>query len=298
MPTVNPLLPTDRDRWFEPGPAWWRAVCATFDRVGVALAMTDTPAAVRLAGLLGRLARAGRLQGPSCEAVSLLFDQLPPPSALHVAREIAALRFKNRLATALVVRGHLDKLAAIVRSSAGVDQLQALAAAARPALVAAWHIGATFGVSAALHGVGLEALLLRDLPLADASARARALARAVEHIRHGHLLIATPDGPGGTSTGPTTCLNRIVALRRGPFMLARVTGVPVLPAAARWEPDGRISVEIGRPLVAPHDVTPRGAENLLANEAARWLDAYLRNRPQEVSAYILSNFLETPTAAA
>ena len=149
-------------------------------------------------------------------------------------------------------------------------------------------------MSAAFRRAGVDVLFVRNLPLDDERARARGLALALDHLRQGRLIIATPDGPGGSSTGPVSCLNRIVAFRRGPFMLARVTGAPILPATARWESDGRLAVKLHQPLPCPVGMHQRAFEDALAADAARWLDAYMRERPCEIWSYTLANLLGAP----
>jgi len=298
MPSTNPLLRVDDDRWFEADPRWWRAVCGSFDRVVRGVAAIDGPRTIRVSGLLGQLARRAGLQGPSAAEVRRLFPFLTPPRASAAAREIAALRVRNRVVLALVLGGHIDRLAAGIRSVSGIEFLHDAVRSRRPALFVEWHIGAVFGITATLHREGLDALVLRNLPVQTAAERTRALGEALDSLRRGRPVVTLLDAPGGSSTGEVVCLDRRIVFRRGPFMLARVTGAPMYPVTSRWERDGRRTVLFHPPLEAPAGVSAAAFEEALAARAAAWLDGYLRDAPEQIWPFTLYNFLAAPPAAA
>lgn len=296
MQKFNPLIPSDHDRWFDTRPSsWWKTASDGYDRLALRLTARHPQAGIRALTLLGHLANRCALHGPSPGELAALYGPLPPRLLARIGRDIAALRFKNRAAIAMVHRAGVEHLARLVRSP-GTVRLGQIHAGKRPALLLAWHVGAMFGVRAALQRANVPALTLRNLPLESTNARAGALKRAVDHLRAGGLVVAVPDGPGGTNTDEVECLGRRIVLRRGPFMLARMTGAPIIPIVAAWEPDGSISVRVDPPLDRPSSPSDAAVsfDHELAGGAARWLEAYLRAEPQEIWLWTLRNFLEAP----
>jgi hypothetical protein len=289
---INPLIESADDRWLEPRPVWWEHLRQSYDHSAAALTRLHLSGTVRAVDALGRLARRVGVHGPSPREVAALFEWLPPDRLAGIARDIAALRFKNRLAIALVNRGGTARLSELVRprgerpSAAQLDRDGSR-------IIATWHVGAIFGIRAAMHRIGRRALTLRDLPLEDSSRRTRALKEAVDHLRAGGLVIAMLDGPGGTSTGRVECLGRSVAFRRGPFALARITRAPLVPVVCTWTRRMDLELRVSPPLQPPvmSDPAPIAFEDELASSAARWLDVYLRAEPQEIWLSTLRNFL-------
>jgi lauroyl/myristoyl acyltransferase len=94
------------------------------------------------------------------------------------------------------------------------------------------------------------------------------------------------------------CLGRRIILRRGPFMLARVTGAPLIPIVAQWEPDGHICVRAARPLDCRSSAsgTAASSDGELCRRAAQWLGEYLVTEPDQIWLWTLRNFLEAPLA--
>lgn len=108
---------------------------------------------------------------------------------------------------------------------------------------------------------------------------ARALARAVAALRSGAFVFLAMDGQEA-ATIDVPALGGTVALARGPFALARITGTPIVPLVTRWR--GR-SIEIA----LGDTVHPSPDEHAMAAEAATWLERYLRGYPGELSPHLL-----------
>lgn len=114
---------------------------------------------------------------------------------------------------------------------------------------------------------------------------ARALARAVATLRSGAFVFLALDGEEA-ATIEAPALGGTVALARGPFALARLTGTPIVLLVARWR---GLSIEIG----LGDAIRPSHDEHVMAAEAAAWLERYLRNFPGELSPHVL-NALRLP----
>jgi hypothetical protein len=295
----NPLVRNGEDHWPDAGSAGWQQLRRLYDGAAQRLARAHLRSTIAALDAAGHLANLSALHGPSRSEVAALYDWLPRRSLGTVARDIAALHFKNRAAIALVQSGGTRSLSEVVRwaSEAARDDLFQGEGAR---LIVACHVGAFFGIRAALETIERPALTLRDLPMGDPASRARALKRAVDVLRQGGLVIATLDGPGGTSTGEVECLGRRIVLRRGPFTLARITGAPMVPVVCAWTRQGRIEMRIAPAVGRPAAGERVGAEfeDLMAIRAARWIDQYLRSQPQEIWLSTLRHYIAAPLATA
>jgi hypothetical protein len=265
-----------------------------YDRVTVPLLMRDPAMGIRSLGVVGRVAHGLGLQEPDRRRVAELFVELSPDRIREIAWQSAVLRLRNRASLALVDRWGVEPLARLVTDQSALLP-PALAGFGSGGLVlVVYHVGAHFGVAAALHRWGRSAFVLPARPLHDWQLRARALKQAVETVRAGHPVLAAIDGPGGVSTDPVDCLGRRIVLRRGPIVLACVTGAPMLPIVARWTTDGTIVVRVGELLTPLRGRNGPANERALAQAAAEWLDRHLRIYPEDIWPYTLRNLLGAP----
>ena len=245
----------------------------------------------------GRTANRVGLHGPSRGEVARLYDWLPARRVGEVARDIAALRLKNRAVIAVVGHDGVAHLSTLVRWQTA-NAWTALFDGNGGKVVLVGHVGVFFGLRAAFHAIGRPVLMLRDLPMEQEGSRAAALMRSVDYVRHGGVVVATIDGPGGTSTRDVECLGRRIVLRRGPFVLARLTGAPLIPVVCSWTTRGQILVRIAPPIQRPVNgfSTAADFENDMAARTAHWLDEYLRAEPQEIWLSTLRHYLAAPRA--
>lgn len=292
MIAVNPLQTDAYEYWHQASPQWKRACRTWYDRAALSLMTADPRIGLRRIGFLGTMARLARAQGPSGADLRALLPALSRRKAASVANRIAAVRFRNRAAIALAEREGLAPLAALV-DDAGAGPPASLAQRDRGVLLLAFHLGAHFGVSAALRRWGIDALVLRDQPLLDADARARSLKLAIDTARSGGVVMAAVDGPGGTSSALVPCLGRQIVLRRGPLVLARLTDVAVIPIVAQWTDAGHIRIAVGQRLDLPASRGP-SFELAAAAKTAAWLGDHLAAHPSDLWPYTLRNLLAAP----
>lgn len=294
---ANPLLRSGEDSRPRASPARRKQVRRLYDSVATQLARASVPGAIAVLDAVGRAANLAALHGPSASEVAALYGWLPSHRLGAVARNISALHLKNRAAIALVQGDRIADLSKLVRWSSESARRE-LVDAGGGKLIAACHVGAFFGIRAAFHGIDRPVLMMRDLRMSDAASRASALKRAIDHLRAGGLVVATLDGPGGTSTGEVTCLGRRIVLRRGAFTLARLTGAPLVPVVCAWTTRSHIDVRIAAPIERSRsaELTATALEDDMAVRTARWLDAYLRAEPQEIWLSTLRNYLAAPRA--
>jgi len=292
---ANPLVRDAEADWPDPGPAWKQRARRLCDATAIRLARAHVPSALALLGAAGRAANFSNILSPSTSEVAALFHWLPRGDLGRVARSIAALHLKNRAAIALVQDGRTADLARLVRWSDDARRAD-LMDGSQSTVIAACHVGAFFGIRAALHGLNRPVFMMRDLAMPDAVSRASLFKRALEALRAGELVVATLDGPGGISTREVTCLGRHIVLRRGAFALARMTGARIVPVTCAWTRRSQIDVRIAPPINRPDQANHALAdfEHEMAAGAARWLDGYLRAEPHEIWPSTLRNYLAAP----
>jgi lauroyl/myristoyl acyltransferase len=168
----------------------------------------------------------------------------------------------------------------------------ALNALRPPMVVATFHIGPTFGLAALTERLQGEKFVLRGTQFPASrnrpahvqvvagtdQQRAAVFHRAVETLRNGGFVIVALD-PQEAQRIAVPFLGRTIQLARGPFAMARIAKVPVVPVVARW--DGHaIDLIVG-------DALPPGEEQEMAKDAGAWLERYLTENPGELSYRIL-----------
>ena len=164
-------------------------------------------------------------------------------------------------------------------------------------IVSTFHIGPTLGLGVLSERMQGETLVLRgtqfpldhtgrqnvnlDVNLIGGTDQQRAATfhRAIERLRQNGFVVLALD-PHEAHRIAAPFLGRTLQLARGPFAMARIARVPIVPLVARWDGD-EIEIIVGEPLPILDD------EQALAALAAQWLESYLRDSPGELSARIL-----------
>lgn len=272
------------------------------------LARRSPRLALSAAGWLGQVRN--RLSGrwPNPEQVRTLFPGLGRGAAARLAWRIGGLEARNRLLVSCLRRAGADPIRPLVRCPAAFTALRP------PVILGTFHLGAIHALGAAVEQLSAPVLTLRmgrlyepRPPVVEVATtegteqnRAALFRRLLLHLNQGGFILAALDVAPGASI-PTTCFGRPLALARGPFALARLTGAPLRPLVARWR-GGRIEVVMGEPLVPdfPAD-TEAGAdawESALAASAVRWLESYLLGAPGELGLGLLRMLLRPETGAS
>lgn len=246
------------------------------------LALRHPRAAFSMAGALGSLRNRLSRRWPEPEQVRALFPALSRSEAARAAWRIAALEARNRL---LVRREEEPGLP--------VETSEAFAALRPPLLLGTFHVGAVHALGPALERLPGPVLALRQGRLytgalevisteGDEQSRAAVFHRALGHLRAGGFVALALDVVPGSGLA-VPCLGRELELARGPFALARLAGVPIVPLAARWRRE-RVEVRTGEA------IHPAGEAEMAAS-AARWLESYLLESPAELGLGLLRSLL-------
>jgi hypothetical protein len=156
-------------------------------------------------------------------------------------------------------------------------------------ILGTFHIGPTLALGAVQERLKENLLVLRgsQFPFDRASRdrvgstdqeRAATFHRAIERLRDGFVLMALD--PREAQRIEVPFLGGTLQLARGPFAMARVARVPIVPVVARWD-GNEIELVFGDPLPVSND------ERAMATSAACWLERYLQERPGELSYRVL-----------
>lgn len=293
-----------RSFWLgDEAPRWWHRARGVYDAGAGLAGGVNFRLALALAAALGRAAHRATRRSPSLADVRRIFPDRSTRDLRRIAREISALRYQNRVLVARAAKGGIPELSGLFVASdlAALETLRAQG----PAILLTWHVGPAFALSHALSGLRFPLLALRrteNVPAlpglelmstdGDSDARAAALAGAVARVRNGGFVMMAPDTLGDARTMGVPCLGRAVPLACGPFVLARITGAPVVPIAARWDDQGAIRLEQGAPFPAQghdHDV-----EGSLATAAGAWLEKYLQKAPGQLWLRSVRWLLDAP----
>lgn len=258
-------------------------------------------AQARIASALGRLAcwspRAAFLLSDAAAALLALRSRRPSRAdvrslfparrdAGRIVRRVWRTHVRTIAMGAWLRHGGIAGIRALVRPNAALNALRP------PMVVATFHIGPTFGLSALTERLQGEKFVLRgtqfpagrnrpehvQVVAGTDQQRAAVFHRAVETLRNGGFVIVALD-PQEAQRIPVPFLGRTIQLARGPFAMARVAKVPIVPVVARW--DGyAIDLIVGDPF------SP-GEEPAMAADAGAWLERYLTENPGELSYRIL-----------
>lgn len=268
-----------------------------FDALEDRLARGTPRRALPLAAVLGQARNRLSRRWPSPEQVRSLFPHLDPSAAARIAGKIGGLEARNRVLVAGIRRVGLEPVRPLVRCPEGFAALRP------PLLLGTFHVGALHALGPALERLPGPVLALRHGPLfvprpplevatteGDEQSRAALFHRALLHLDRGGFVALALDVAQGAAL-QVTCLGRPLALARGPFALARLTGVPLVPLVARWR-SGEVEILLGDPLASPgQDAGPEAWEGALAASAARWLERYLLAAPGELGLGLLRQLL-------
>ena len=259
-------------------------------------------AALVAAGAIGRAAHRVRPVMPAPADVAELFGHATPIPHQVIAREMSGLRYQNQL----LARTARWRGTQILEPYVDADSLERLTPfhSTTPAIFLTWHVGPPFALLGAFGRLGLDVLAIRRTEEYQAPSvhvasvdrgshsRTKAASHAVARLRRGGLVVIAGDGTDTSETFVTPCLGRCVRMARGPFALARICGVPLVPLLASCDRDGLVRVTVGEPLNG--EGSGRERESALAVAAGRWLEAYLLTSPSQLRRCSLRWLLDAP----
>lgn len=155
-----------------------------------------------------------------------------------------------------------------------------------PMVLALFHLGPTRALRALFDVLPARTLLLARSERTvggldvlrvtqDPAVRAACVARAIRGLRDGRFVAGAVDTVDTAAEVEAALFGRAIRLARGPFAIARLARVPLVPVATTW--DGRRpAVLAGRPISSSD-------EPELIAQTARWLEEHLGRHPGDIS---------------
>jgi len=250
---------------------------------------------VALAGRIGRLAARGddRWRVFTVGELEALLGALPPAELLDIRRNVAEQEFRNAALRRLLMArgvGAIEPLVVAVHAEPFLRQRET----GVPTIVVGWHLGPSWGRSAALRRLGRPALCgagRAELPpdasvgpvrhlrsQRDGSATAF-LKAALAELEGGGVVALQLDGRRGI---PMEFLGHRAMVGRGAGWLARRTGARLVPATGRFVGSWQIEWTFHEPL--PEPAVPRDPvgpfERAVLQGAVTFFEAWARAHPE------------------
>jgi hypothetical protein len=252
--------------------------------------------ALAAAAGLGRWRNRLSRRWPSPEQVRALFPHLEAREAAAVAWRIGGLEARNRAWIEGLRKGGLDPLRPLVRTPPEVAALRP------PLLLGIFHVGAVHALSPAFEQLPAPVIALRHGVLyrgrppltvmtteGGAEERRKLFQRLLSQLQDGGFVATALDVVPGVGV-KAPCLGHTITLARGPFGLARLAGVPIVPLVGRFR-NGGVEIVVGEALATPAASEPAEWESACAASAALWLERYLLPEPAEIGLGLLRNLL-------
>ncbi len=273
-----------------------KAVFDVLERLLAARVPGSPRLALAAAAGVGRWRNRLSRRWPSPEQVRALFPHLGAREAAAVAWRIGGLEARNRVFVEGLRQAGLEPLRPLVRIPPEVAALRP------PCLLGIFHVGAVHSLSPAFEQLPAPAIALRHgllyrgrPPLTVMTTeggpeeRRKLFKRLLAQLQEGGFVATALDVvPGAGVQAP--CLGHTITLARGPFGLARLAGVPIVPFVGRFR-NGGVEIVVGEALPTPEASDPVEFEAALAASAALWLERYLLPDPAEIGLGLLRNLL-------
>jgi hypothetical protein len=222
------------------------------------------------------------------ESVLRAFPQLTHEQLASVVRGARSDEMRERVLFEMAAVASRESIRRFVDVPAGIADLRA------PIVIGGFHTGALGALGPVLEELEAPVLILRrvrrrrQIPTTlaieavgdDEQQRARAFYRAVRWLQDGGIVF-TPLDPEVATRLPAPVGERMFQFARGPFALARVANVPIIPLIARWR-GARVQIVLGDP------AQPSPAEQEMADIVGQWLGRYLTEEPRDISPRLVS----------
>ncbi len=219
---------------------------------------------------------------PSRELLRTMFQSR---DVAPIEGRIRCTQLRTQILSSWIRRHGAAAVRKLVRRDDAIARLQP------PMILGTFHVGPVLALGVLSEWLSAETLVLRgpqfavggdsqNVTLVEGTEQQRAATfhRAIERLSDGFVLVALDPKDAPRITVPF--FGGTLRLARGPFAMARIRRVPIVPVVARW--DGH-AIE----LIAGDPLPPSDDEQALAASAARWLEGYLREWPGEMSSRVL-----------
>lgn len=277
---------------------------------------------VRTARVAGKVLHSVRTSQPTPQEVAEVLSPFGiPADAKLIAREIA---LQDRMNNAVLAVNHAHGSESVLGliDSASLARIEELMQSPAATIILGWrHVGPPVVLAAAIRNLnahgrsalvgGLferhptsgaarqESLETPSRPLENPSEKMRSdvsrtagLWQLVQHLKSGGIVGMQANDPKGT-TLDVPCAGRTLQFGRGPFVLARLTGAPIVPIMKRWTSSHQVAFVVGPPLRPVEETGHADVEydRRLAIAAARWIESRIRETPDALRPAAIAGLL-------
>ena len=178
-----------------------------------------------------------------------LFPDFSEERIAEAAKEMALCALRNRCWSQMLSLP--DSFKVQIRCP-NPKRAEALRERKGPAILAFWHLGASFMMGMGLRRIGVPGLIIARNPPPpwfhravspetkmvvtsnDPGKATLALKMALDHARKGGVVVLALDGSQGQKDFTVPFLGRRIPLSRGMAVLAWLTGAPIYPCGVTW----------------------------------------------------------------
>lgn len=196
-----------------------------------------------------------------------LYPDFSSEQLAEAAREMALCAVRNTCWNQILSMPNENRVQ--VRCS-NPQMAQALRQRKGPAILAFWHLGASFMMALGMQRIGVPGLIVARNPpppwfrravspemrmavtYNDPGKAVIALKMALDRLRKGGVVAMAVDGSQGQKDLTVSFLGRKISLSRGVAVLARLTGAPIIPCGVTWgDKDWSLDFRLFDPLALP-----------------------------------------------
>ena len=260
------------------------------------------------------------LEGQSLPRIISNLTGIAPGAELDtlVAR-ILFTDIKNQCLTHAWRVAGLNSVKSLIRCP-DVERFQEIMRCGRPAVFVFNHCGPLYAVGPAFQHIGVPVAIFQgrlrppliteeadqfagQLPgmeyywINDPSTnRAVLLKRAVERLQRGEFVATAIDAGNGELLTEAEFFGHRVKVARGPAILARLTGAPLIPITMTWGEGWSIDFRIHDPVAKPENLPANSGEfdEALTHNAMRFFDNFIRNAPEQLRLDRLARLITSP----
>jgi len=259
-------------------------------------------------------------EGQSVPNVVMNLTGLPPGEALdRLVTQVLFTDFKNRCLTHAWRVGGLTSVKELIRCH-DLQRLQDLHQNQRGAVFVFSHFGPKYAIAPAFQQAGVPVALFQGVlpaPLTRENVerfaermpgmefywlndprtnRAIHLKKGVERLQRGGLVATAIDGGHGDVLTEAEFFGHRIQVARGAAVLARMTGVPLIPITVTWGEGWSMDFRVHEPIAPPTGIPANSAEFDLAltHGAVRFFDAYLRKSPEQLRLDRIARLITLP----
>ena len=256
---------------------------------------------------------------PVPEVLATLTGLTSSEELVTLATRVLLTDFKNRCLTHAWRVAGLDSVKKLIHCP-DADRLREMHRNRQPAVFVFTHIGPRYAIAPAFQQVGVPVAIFQamhppSLKRADVEQfaaqlpgmenywindpntnRAIHLKRAVERLQRGELVAIAIDGDHGDVRTEAEFFGHRIQVARGPAVLARLTGVPLIPITVTWGEGWSIDFRVHETIARPENVPSNSGEFDLAltHGAIRFFDAFIRNSPEQLRLNKLARLITLP----